>query len=246
MIGIILISIGCRSKKSIEVKGPVPERSNLEILTALNDHNHDFEWYSCETGLSVNTPEIGVNAKAYIRVRKDSIIWGSFKKLKAEGVRILVTPESYVALNRLERSYQKGNTTYVFSKMGVSLDFVDVQQAVFGNIIIPDSTANIEKQGDQYVVKATDQDLQLKYWINAYDLELDALKMVDYRGREIKVLYDDYRELESGQIVPFYRQYIIPSDQGEDGEIVMKVKKIEIDIPKKTRFTINPKYERIY
>lgn len=197
--------------------------------------------------MSVNTPEEGINAKAYIRVRRDSIIWASVKKFKTEGVRTLVTPETYAAINRIERNYQKGSTKDVFSKMGISLDFSDVQQAIFGNIIIPDSTnITIEKEAEYYVVKATDQDLQLKYWVNAYDLELDKVKIVDYRGREINIIYDDYRILESGQKVAFFRHYAVPFDEKGDAEISMKVKKIEIDVPKKTRFTINPSYDRVY
>ncbi len=247
LLVVVIVSYGCKTKKVIQDKGSIPDRSKTEILKALEDHNYDFDWYACVTSLSVNSPEIGVNAKGYIRMKKDSIIWGSFKKYKTEGVRTLVTPESYVAINRLDRTYQKGSTQDVFSSMGISLGFEDVQQAIFGNIIIPDSNdVSIEKQGDQYVVKSRDQDLQLKYWINAYDLELDEVKMVDYRGREIKVYYDDYREIESGEKVAFFRHYTVPSDQGEDGEIIMKIKEIEINVPKKTKFTINPRYERIH
>jgi len=241
-----MVISGCRTKKIIKHSGPVPDRSKTEILNALVNHNYDFEWYSCETGITLDTPDEAVSGKAYIRMRKDSIIWSSMKKLGIEAVRTLVTPEKYIAANRLDHTYQKGSTEEAFAKMGISLDFMDMQQAIFGNIIIPDSnTVSIEKEGVQYIVKASDQDLQLKYWINAYDLELDRVKMVDYRGREIEVDFDDYRILNSGEKVAFYRHYAMPYNGNGDAEIFMKVKKIEVNIPKKTRFSISSRYERI-
>jgi len=241
-----MVISGCRTKKIIKHSGPVPDRSKTEILNALVNHNYDFEWYSCETGITLDTPDEGVSGKAYIRMRKDSIIWSSMKKLGIEAVRTLVTPEKYIAANRLDHTYQNGSTEEAFAKMGISLDFMDMQQAIFGNIIIPDSnTVSIEKEGVQYIVKASDQDLQLKYWINAYDIELDRVKMVDYRGREIEVDFDDYRILDSGEKVAFYRHYAMPYNGNGDAEIFMKVKKIEVNIPKKTRFSISSRYERI-
>jgi hypothetical protein len=244
----LLIAVsGCKSKKVIQHTGPVPDRSKSEILTALSDHNYDFEWYACETSISLDTPDEDVSGKSYIRMRKDSIIWASVKKIGIEAVRTLITPETYVAVNRLDQTYQKGSTQDAFARMGISLDFMDMQQAIFGNIIIPDSNAiTVAKEGAYYVVKATDQDLQLKYWINGYDLELDKVKMVDYRGREINIDYDDYRTVESGEKVAFYRHYAVPYNGNGDSEIFMKVKEIEINIPKKTRFSISSRYERVY
>lgn len=241
-----MVLSGCRTKKAIEHTGPVPDRSKTEILRALINHNCDFEWYACETSITLDTPDEGVSGKSYIRMRKDSIIWASVKKLGIEAVRTLVTPKTYIAANRLEKTYQKGSTEDAFAKMGISLDFMDMQQAIFGNIIIPDSNAiSIESEGEHYVVKASDQDLQLKYWVNGYDLELDRVKMVDYRGREINIDYNDYRTIDSGEKVAFYRHYAMPYNGNGDAEIFMKVKKIEINIPKKTRFSISSRYERV-
>lgn len=243
----MIVISGCKTKRAIQHTGPVPDRSKTEILSALSDHNYDFDWYACETSITLDTPDEGVSGKSYIRMKKDSIIWASVKKLSIEAVRSLITPETYIAANRIDQTYQKGSTEEAFAKMGVSLDFMDMQQAIFGNIIIPDSNGvSIAKESEHYVVKATDQDLQLKYWVNAYDLELDRIKMVDYRGREINIDYDNYQTIESGEKVAFYRHYRVPYNGNGDAEIFMKVKKIEINIPKKTRFSLSNRYERIY
>ncbi len=244
---LVVTAYGCKSKKVVSRTGPAPERTNSEIIGALKAHNHDFEWYASETSITLDTPDEGVSGKSYIRMRKDSIIWASVKKLSIEAVRTLITPSSYAAVNRIEKTYQKGSTEDAFAKMGIWLDFMDMQQAIFGNIIIPDtSNISIYKERDQYVVKATDQDLQLKYWISAYDLNLTKVKMVDYRGREINIDYDDYRTIESGEKVAFYRHYAVPYNNNGDAEIFMKVKEIEINVPKKTRFSISNRYERVY
>jgi len=246
IVTLAIIAIGCKSKKVITYSGPVPDRSNTELISALENHNHNFDWYACETGIKLDTPDEGVSGKAYIRMRKDSIIWSVVKKYSMEGARTLITENTYAAVNRMDHTYQKGSTSEALSKMGISLNFLDLQEALFGNIILLDSAAiTIEKEGQHYIVKGIDEDLQLKYWVNAFSLDLDRAIMIDYRGRKIEVNYKDYRTLDSGQKLPFYRHYIVPYDDRGDAEIILKVKKIEIDVPKKTRFSIPPNYDKV-
>ena len=243
---LILLSSGCKSKKLIQQSGPAPDRSNLELIQALEDHNYTFNWYAVETGIRLDNPDEGISGKAYIRMKKDSIIWSSVKKLSMEAVRTLIKENAYAAINRTNHTYQRGSTTEALSKMGVSLDFVDLQEAIFGNIILLDTISmETEKEGIHYILKGIDQDLQLKYWLNAFTLELERAQLIDNRGRTIDIKYKDYRVLESGQKVPFYRHYNVPYDERGDAEIIMKVKKIEINVPKKTRFSIPAYYERI-
>lgn len=243
---IVLLALGCKSKKAIQYTGPVPDRNNSELFQALEDHNYSFDWYACETSITLQTPDERVSGKAYIRMKRDSIIWSSVKKLSLEGVRTLITENTYASVNRLDHTYQKGSTSEALNKVGISLDFVDLQEAIFGNIILLDSSSvTIEKEGQHYIIKGIDQDLQLKYWVNAYSLELEKTKLIDYRGRTILVEYSDYRILDSGQKVPFYRHYKVPYNDQGDAEIFMKVKKIEIDIPKKTRFSIPSHYDKV-
>jgi hypothetical protein len=243
---LILLSYGCKSKKLLQHSGPIPDRSKIELNQALEDHNYAFDWYAIETGVRLDNPDEGISGKAYIRMKKDSIIWSSVKKYSAEGVRVLIKDNVYAAINRLDHTYQRGSTSDALLKMGVSLNFEDLQEVIFGNIILLDTTSmETEKEGIHYILKGIDQDLQLKYWLNAYTLELERVLLIDHRGRSIDVKYKDYRVLESGQKVPFYRHYNLPYDERGDAEIIMKVKKIEINVPKKTRFSIPAHYERI-
>lgn len=246
IVALIISGIGCKSKKIIQHTGPVPERTSTEIYQAMEDHNFPFEWYACETGINLDTPDESVGGKAYIRMKKDSIIWSVVKKLSMEGARTLITPKRYAAINRTNHTYQKGSTEDAMSSLGISLIFADLQEAIFGNIILLDSTsAQIEKEGEHYIVKGIDDDLQLKYWINAYTMEVDRALMIDYLGRRMDASYSDYRILDSGQKVPFFRHYNMPFDDRGNAEIVLKIKKIEIDVPKKTRFSIPHYYEKI-
>lgn len=243
---VAVLIIGCKTKKLVQYSGPAPDRSKSELMQALTDHNYNFKWYSCETGMRLDSPDEGVSGKAYIRMKHDSIIWSVVKKYSVEGVRTLITENTFAAVNRIDHTYQKGSTSKALSRMGVSLDFMDLQQALFGNVILLDSnTVEIIQEGEHYILKGIDQDLQLKYWINAHSLELEKTKLIDYLGRQIEVQYRDYRLIDSGQKLAFYRHYKVPYDDRGDAEIIMKVKKIEIDVPKKTRFSIPSHYQRI-
>jgi hypothetical protein len=226
-------------------KGPVPERSNNEIFQALEAHNYDFDWFACETDIRLDTPDEGVSGKAYIRMKKDSIIWSVVKKYSMEGARTLITENTYAAVNRMDHTYQKGSTSEALAKFGIALNFNDLQEAMFGNIILLDTTSvDIEKNGVHYIVKGIDQDLQLNYWINAYTMELERSLIIDDKSRTIDVNYRDYKTLEGGQKVPFYRYFKVPYDDRGNAEVILKIKKLEIDVPKKTPFSIPANYVR--
>ncbi|MEE9437988.1 MAG: DUF4292 domain-containing protein [Saprospiraceae bacterium] len=244
---VVLLNSGCKTKKKFSHVGPLPERSKTELLKALKDHNYDFEWYACKAGISLDTPDEGISGTTYIRLKKDSIIWSVIKKLSVEIARTLVTENTYVGLNRVNGTYQKGQTDHIINQLGISLGFQDLQQALCGNIILPDTAStSIKTINDHYIIASTFDDLEIDYWVNGYSMLLDKMIVYDYLGKETIFEYDDYRLIDNKIKMAHRRHISTPYLKDGKAEITLKMKKIELDVAKKTKFSIPSHYERIY
>ena len=240
----IMVS-GCRSKKALVDVDNTISRSVSDIENAVAKHNFDYDWFAIESSIKVSTPDQGFSGKAYIRIRKDSIIWSVMKKLSAEGVRILATEDSYSAINRLDRTYQKGNTREAFDRFQLDYDFADVQDMMAGLIIKDLEDKQTFQEEGKWYMSGNYNGNSVKYHIDENDLTIRDVKIVDYRRRSMHIEYDDYRILDTGQHVPFYRKYTMPFDENTNSEIIFSVKKIEVDVPKKTKFSIPRHYEQV-
>lgn len=196
--------------------------------------------------MDVNSPQQSISAKCYIRIRKDSVIWSVVKRVGVEGGRILVTPELYASINRIDGTYQRGSTEEVLGKMGLDFDFYDAQQALFGNIILPDTNQlSILKDNEHYIATAPTGDLLMKYWVNAFDLKIDRILLSDSYARQIDVSYGNYQDVDGIATLAFDRRYTIVDPNTGTTSIDLQFKKVSIDIPKSTKFTIPPHYEEV-
>lgn len=229
----------------VQLTVPAPDRTEAELLEALHNHNYNFSWFATEASMKVRSPRENVSASAYIRIRKDSIIWAVVKKLGVEGVRLLATPSSYATINRVDGTYSRGDTETILGNMGLGLEFYDVQEAIFGNIILPDSlNISIEKYPNSYMIKSTSGNFNLEYLIDDYALNIINVKIEDGQ-RSIQITYDDYRLVQDLATLPYKRSYVINDVVEGESTIDLTIKKLLLDTPKSTKFSIPPHYEKI-
>lgn len=62
-----------------------------------------------------------------VRIQKDSVIWLSISKLGIEGMRVKLTPDSVVFIDRLHRKYMETDYSYLNRRFNLELDFFLVQ-----------------------------------------------------------------------------------------------------------------------
>lgn len=240
-----ILLAGCKTSKPKATA--IVDRSSGEIYGAIFDHNQDFDWFVADGSLKVDSPMENVSAKVYLRMKKDSIIWSVVKKVGVEGGRILATPKSYAIVNRIEGSYSRGSTSQLLSDSGMDLEFVDVQHALFGNIMLPDtSTTSISRLGPLYTVHqaGTTATEESKYVVNSENLQIEKVEMTIARNQSMSIEYSDYKPCDTGGTIPHKRKVTIV-DQGMVSTIILDFKSISIDVPKSTKFSIPRHYEEV-
>ncbi len=242
---IILAFSGCKSTKNLVRDTPVPDRDNSELYNAIVNHNYNYQWFSGISNIKVTSPVESFKAKVYIRIRKDSAIWTVFKKLGIEVGRGLIRPEAYATINRVNGTYTEGKTVEIINSLSGSLDYKHFQEFLFGNIILPDTVSIVsEKSNDTYHLRQLIDDVEIKYTIDAYSLEVTSFLYSDKVLGQVLIEYKDYRPVLDIGPVSFKRKIIITDPLHRESRINITFKKISIDEPKSLIFTIPSHYEK--
>ena len=241
----LFIAIFLGSCKTTKRLGPVPERSMEEVIAALKNRNIDFQWFSAKASTSLESPDENISGTLHVRMKSDSIIWVAVKKL-VEVARILAEKEKYTVLYRYVSEYEVWPLKHLKSYVNTDAEFSDIQQLLFGNVIIPEaSDSKLSKDSIYYVIETKSGDLSIKYYLNGYNLELSKMEISDMKGRTASVQYSDYRAVGKHDQFSYQRVYRFPNPSGEYSTITMDLSDVEIDIPKEIIFSIPSHYERI-
>lgn len=241
----ILLLSACHTKKVV-MQGPAPIYSDYEIVQSLEDRNVNWEWLISKAGINIDSPAEKVGGTMYLRMKSDSIIWVMVKKFGVEAVRAQLTPDSFQIVYRLDRSYDEGRIEDLLYHYNLDLGFEDMQQMMFGNVMLPDSAHTKVKQTEsEHWVSGISGDLKLTYSLDPFQLLLNRILINDSRNRNVDIQYLDYREVENFGNIPFERKYILPYSETEKASLKLEFKDFEINKPRAIKFSIPSHYEKL-
>ncbi len=245
LLGSILLLSACKTKKVV-MSGPAPIYSDGEIVQALEDRNVSWEWLISKAGINIDSPSEKVGGTMYLRMKRDSVIWVMVKKFGVEAVRVQITPDSFQIVYRLDRSYDEGRIEDLMNHYKLDLAFEDMQQMMFGNVMLPDSAHTKVKQSEkEHLVSGVSGDLKLMYSLDPYQLLLQSILINDSKNRDVNIEYLDYRDTEDFGAIPFERRYRLPYSETETASLQLEFKDFEINAPRAIKFSIPSHYEKL-
>lgn len=237
--------VGC--KTSTRIPRNLPERSFDEIYQVIEKHNIDFDWFSAKADADITSSKVSGSGDLRLRVKKDSLIWMVGKKLSIEGVRVNITPLEYATIYRQDNAYQKEPFSYLSHMAGFELNFEDLHHILIGNIILPDTSTihTMYKSLDHYIIKASIDQFEVDYEIDALRMQLDKVVLKDRKGQNLSIAYSDYKNLDEERILAHQLSLTFESDQ-DTAVCKIKFKDVILDVAKRTPFSIPSHYTRIY
>jgi len=245
IVGVLLFLSSCKTKK-LETTGPTPVYDDYEIVQALEDRNISWDWLISKAGINIDSPAEKVGGTMYLRMKRDSVIWVMVKKFGVEAVRAQMTPDSFQIVYRLDRSYDEGRIEDLMAHYNLDLAFEDMQQMMFGNVMLPDPEYTTVKQGEnEHLVSGASDDLKLTYALDPYQLLLQRILINDRRDRDVNIEYLDYREVDDFGKIPFERNYRLPYSETETASLKLEFKDFDINKPRAIKFSIPSRYERL-
>lgn len=136
---LIMMLFSCKSQQNIvnlskENKQEKPkeikqEKSKEEIiLEGISIVPSEFKTLSSKLSIEYD----GNTFSGTMRMVKDSAIWLSLGKFGIEGVRVLLTKDSVMMLNKLNREYFLGGYEFIYDILGFGLSYNMLQSIILG------------------------------------------------------------------------------------------------------------------
>lgn len=136
----------------------MPEKKPLDslgmagdMIQALQQKPIDFNTFYAKVKIDYADNSNGGQATAFIRIKKDSIIWISLNQLGIEGMRLLIRPDSVFLMNKLNRSLQMRSIRYLQELTELPVNFTELQDLIIGNPIFLDSHVSQYRNSDETV-----------------------------------------------------------------------------------------------
>ena len=235
----------CKGKKFIGVE-KTEELPLDSLLSALENHNLDFDWFDAKAKIKFESPEESGSATCRIRIKKDSVIWMNFKKLGVEASRVLIRPDSFFIIYRLEKSFERGSISDIRRIYEIPINFDWIQQMVFGNLPIPtaEDESVLLEDSSYYHLRSSLPDYYADY-ILAGDLTVFQVKLEDQQERVVSLDFSDYKYIQDSLKFAYLRQYQIPLENGADIIARFDFSNVVLNVPKAIKFKIPDSYKEL-
>ncbi len=254
LIGCLLFSIGCRPKKVIVTTPPVTSQETATVkvdekpknLQLLKSKDLLFSTLSLKGKANLNVGGDENNVTMNIRIQKDKKIWVSVTGIAGiEGMRAVITPDSLLLLNRLEKTFTKKPFSYIYGFTNKQINFNLLQAIISGNTIsdfMTEKSALVQENG-VWVLSGTNGDLTFRNVFNTL-LKVDETTLNDPKSAQaLKVNYGEYTTINNSL---FPSTLKISSMSGAKSiKIDIEFVKIESNVPVEFPFSVPKNFKVI-
>ncbi len=261
VLSIWLLLSACSTQKNI-YKAPIKEEGEEYLISKMKANESKFTTFKSRALITVVNDGRLIEMKANIRMRQDSAIWVSLTVgIGLEAARILLTKDSVLFINRLEKTFFAGNYDFVNQMINAKVDFDIIQALLTGNDFkwydYQDLKAKVLKGQYQLesthrrklkkYVRNTSDDTQIIYqcmWLNSENFKIERIRIKEIKNesKKINAEYSKFKDFD-GQLLP--TQYDIKISADKAVEIDATLTRIKLNEALKFPFNIPSKYEEI-
>lgn len=208
-------------------------------LKTVSNNKIDFKTFTAKVKIEYQDKEGGDQGTANIRIQKDSAIWvqvtGPFG---VDVLRLMVTPDSVVLMNKLKKTVQYRTIEYLQELTQIPFDFSTLQDFIVGNPIFLDSNvvSYRAKESETLILmvgKVFKHLITLDGNNNIVHSKLDDVDAI--RNRTGDISYSDFETL-NGKPFPTKRSITV-SENGKL-DVTMDYKQFKIDEPVTFPFSV--------
>ncbi|MFA0961519.1 DUF4292 domain-containing protein [Roseivirga sp. BDSF3-8] len=243
----VLLLSGC-GKKFTGINWNFLDRNKLEVQEI------DFDYFSTKTKIRFKDNEQDLNTNANVRIKKDSVIWLSVNAaLGIEAARGLITKDSMVILNRLEKKLLVYDYDELSEKFGMRIDYNIIQSAFLGNLLVDRDSVDSEdvtRQKDFFFLEQRQDSLRIQNYVSAKTMKVEKVMVVEDNSPNSLVLnYGDFSMLDD-HAFPFSGMISLSYNKGSGDLLNLQItiehnKAVIEEKPLRFPFNVPNKYERL-
>lgn len=246
LISVFFVSCAITQNTSQTSTVKAKKRSVSFLLEQLDSNKIDYTWFATKAKIKYEDSNQKVSFTAVVRMKKDSLIWLTLKKMNVEGVRVQISPEKIEILDHQGLTYAQKPFRFLKDEFGLELSFPELQDLIIGNPILfqnPELISVILE--NQHVLKTPESEKTVvKIFINPANFLLNKIQG-SINHNSIDITYGDYEEIGLQQISTTKDIYI-DSEEISNSPITLKMSfsSMVIDEPQKMNFEIPDSYKR--
>jgi len=246
LFGCLFLFFSCKTTKNATDIQLKKSKSAKFLLKKMTQNQVAANWLSAKARVTVRDERDVTKFNAYIRWKKDSIIWMNFKKLNAEAVRIQITPDSIFIIDRWNKKYIAEDINFAQQEFNLPTGFDGLQAFLLGNPVFFTKDFQSDIDDNRYHLKGKTDTYETEYWLEATTFLLRKIKINDFRNsRTLEYELNNNGTLENGQKFSFDRELEFDSRELGELSVKMELSKVELNVPKTIRFSIPGHYERV-
>lgn len=231
---VLILSSACnRNRAKVDATGLPPKLSTSQLLQGIEANLYQPQHAELKGDASVSGAGMGnLKFAATVRMRKDSAFWFSLRKFGFEGARGLVTADSVVLINRLQREALVSSSSQLPKKvklLPIDMTVGNLTAAFAGQPIGDWRNADMQREPGRYVL--TDS----RY--PGTRLVVDANRKVPIawhyqQGEQYgQVLFDDFRPAGNQQFFPYKRSLAFSKEAGDTSRVLIEFNSLTDDAP---------------
>ena len=253
-ISLIAFGTGCRPKKVIVATPPTNAGENTvvkvdekpENLKLLKGKDLPFNTLALKGKANLNMNGDENNVTMTIRIEKDKKIWVSITAIAGiEVARVVVTPDSLLLRNNLQKTFTKKPFNYIHGFANKQVTFSLLQSILSGNTIgsLMTETSSLVQDNGVWVLSGTTTNLDYRVVFNTL-LKVAETTLNDARSAQaLKVVYGNYTPVNKAL---FPSSLKISSMAGAKKiNVDIEFVKIESNVPVEFPFSVPKNFEVI-
>lgn len=241
---------GCRRRTPLSdsIVPATTARSGRFLLDRLED-NMPKQLESLKIRLKIYAENDGMATEAYANLIwiRDSALWLNIKKLGIEAARVLVTPDSMVVLNRLDKTVYTQNMEAVQREYSLPDGFPFLQALVLATAWrAPDIDLQPDIRDSLHRLSGTNGRFSADYRIEEKTFLLRQEIFVQPKdARTLSLLFAQFEKLPDAGRFPYFRRIELYSPESGAMRLDVELSDVEVNVPKSFRFEIPAHYQRI-
>lgn len=245
IIGIIVFVSSC---KPTEGTGEPNKLTEKFVLKKMADNAIDFNWFSAKIKTNYQGADESFTATLQVKIEKDKQIWISGQKFGLEGVRMLIDRDSIRIINRLEKTYQVADFSYIQKEFNLPANFEAVQNLLVGNPLMMSDDAMYRLGNDtaKIVLNGIDNNISFAYVMNRLSYKLEKFTLEDKSAnRKVITQQLDYQATDEHGDFSFLREIDLESEETKNISVVMTYSRVDFDEVKTMSFSVPSSYKRL-
>lgn len=253
LLTLVALAFGCKPKKVIVATPPPVTQEKVEIdkkpenLNLLKSKSITFNTLALKAKANLDVAGEENNVAMNIRIQRDKKIWVIVTAAGGivEVARVVITPDSLLLLNKLQKTYTKKPFSYIYQFVNKQVSFGLLQAILSGNTIPEFTTikSGLVQDKGVWVLDGTSGDLAYRTVFNTLLKPAETTMNDAKAGQALMVTYANYTPVNNAL---FPSKLKINTMSGAKKiNVDLEFTKIEANVAVEFPFSVPKNYELI-